>query len=109
LLGGGSRWRGAVLFFVVAIAMPAAWAQTKAPAAAQMCSTCHGANGISSAPDAPNLAGQPAIYLSAQLQAYRSGKRSHEVMNVIAKPLSDADIDTLASWYASFKIEAKLP
>jgi cytochrome c553 len=84
-------------------------AQTKAPASAQMCNTCHGANGISTAPDAPHLAGQPAIYLAAQLRAYRGGKRSHEVMNVIAKPLTDADVDTLAAWYASIKIEAKLP
>jgi len=87
---------------------PAVAAQT-APAAAQMCSTCHGAKGLSTLPNAPHLAGQPAIYIAEQMKAYRSGKRSHEVMNVIAKPLSDADIDTLATWYASIKIEAKLP
>lgn len=86
-----------------------ATAQTKAPAAAQMCSTCHGANGISQIPNAPHLAGQPAIYFAEQMKAYRSGKRSHEVMNVVAKPLSDADIDTLAAWYASIKIEVKTP
>jgi cytochrome c553 len=84
-------------------------AQTKAPAAAQMCSTCHGANGISQIPNAPHLAGQPAIYIVEQMKAYRGGKRSHEVMNVVAKPLSDADIDALAAWYASIKIEVKLP
>ena len=86
-----------------------AMAQSKAPAAAQMCSTCHGANGISQIPNAPHLAGQPAIYIAEQMKAYRSGKRSHEVMNVVAKPLSDADIDALAAWYASIKIEVKLP
>ena len=45
--------------------------------------------------------------MRAQLKAYRSGKRPHEVMNVIAKPLSDADIAELAAWYASIVIEAK--
>jgi cytochrome c553 len=79
------------------------------PAAAQMCSTCHGANGLSTLPNAPNLAGQPAIYVAEQMKAYRSGKRTHEVMNVVAKPLSDADIDTLAAWYASIRIEVKAP
>ena len=83
-------------------------AQT-APPAAQMCSTCHGANGLSTLPNAPNLAGQPAIYVAEQMRAYRSGKRTHEVMNVVAKPLSDADIDALAAWYASIKIEVKTP
>jgi cytochrome c553 len=84
-------------------------AQGKAPDAAQMCAACHGANGMSIAPDAPNLAGQPAIYLNAQLKAYRGGKRTHEVMNVVAKPLSDTDIDALAAWYASIKIDVKAP
>ena len=84
-------------------------AQSKAPAAAQPCATCHGANGLSTLVNAPHLAGQPAIYVAEQLKAYRSGKRQHEVMNVVAKPLSDADIDVLAAWYSSIKIEVKLP
>lgn len=86
-----------------------AMAQTKAPVVAQMCGTCHGANGLSTTPNAPHLAGQPAIYIAEQMKAYRGGKRSHEVMNVVAKPLSDADIDALAAWYASIKIEVKTP
>jgi cytochrome c553 len=74
---------------------------------AQSCAVCHGENGLSRTPDAPNLAGQPAIYLAQQLKNYRSGKRSNEVMNLIAKPLSDADIDNLAEWFASFQIEVR--
>jgi len=70
-----------------------------------VCSTCHGAQGLSVLPNAPNLAGQPAIYLEEQLKHYRNGKRSHEVMGVIAKPLSDSDIENLAAWYANIKIQ----
>ena len=73
------------------------------------CAVCHGQAGISTVPNAPNLAGQPALYLEEQLRNYRSGKRRHEVMSVVAKPLSDADIDDLAAWYASIKIEATPP
>ncbi|HUQ10999.1 MAG TPA: cytochrome c [Steroidobacteraceae bacterium] len=76
-------------------------------AKSQMCATCHGATGLSNAPDTPNLAGQPRIYLVAQLKAYRSGKRAHEVMSVVAKPLSDADIDDLAEWYAAIEVEVR--
>ena len=47
-------------------------------------------------PDTPNLAGQPRTYLAEQMKQFRSGKRSHEVMNVVARPLSDADISDLA-------------
>ena len=76
-------------------------------AKAQMCATCHGALGLSTAPDTPSLAGQPRIYLVAQMKAFRSGKRAHEVMNVVARPLSDADIDALADWYAGIGVEVR--
>jgi cytochrome c553 len=76
---------------------------------AQACITCHGALGLSQAPDAPNLAGQPAIYTAAQLRAYRSGARKHEVMGVIARPLSDEDITQLAAWFASIRVQAEEP
>lgn len=78
-------------------------------AKAAACAVCHGQAGISTVPNAPNLAGQPALYLEEQLRNYRSGKRRHEVMSVVAKPLSDGDIDDLAAWYASIKIEATPP
>jgi len=73
------------------------------------CAVCHGPLGVSVAPDAPNLAGQPAIYLARQLRAYRSGARSHEVMSVIARPLGDDDIAALAAWFASLRVEVKAP
>ncbi len=78
-------------------------------AKAAACAVCHGQNGISIAPDAPHLAGQPAIYVAAQLRAYRSGERKHEVMAVMAKPLSDDDIQNLAAWFASIRVEATAP
>lgn len=76
-------------------------------AKAAPCTACHGPMGIAIAPDAPNLAGQPESYVAAQLRAYRGGKRKHEVMSLMAKPLSDTDIDHLAAWYASIKVAVK--
>ena len=77
--------------------------------AAAACAVCHGPNGLSMLPNAPHLAGQPATYLVEQLKNYRSGKRAHEVMGVIAKPLTDAEIDDLASWYAAMQLSVQLP
>ncbi len=74
---------------------------------AQACAVCHGPLGLSVTPDAPNLAGQPQVYVEAQLRAYRSGKRQHEVMAVMAKTLGDDDIRELAAWYASLVVEVK--
>jgi cytochrome c553 len=73
------------------------------------CVACHGENGISVQPNAPNLAGQPAVYVADQLRQFRSGKRPSEVMAVIAKPLSDQDIDDLAAWYESIRVQATPP
>ncbi|MCX8517297.1 MAG: cytochrome c [Rhodoferax sp.] len=80
--------------------------RTKADTA---CALCHGPNGISTLPNAPNLAGQQAIYLTEQLRNYRSGKRQNDVMNVIAKPLTDAEIAQLAAWFAAIKVTVELP
>jgi cytochrome c553 len=98
------------LALAATFAGPAAGADAAAGRAkAGACATCHGNDGLSVQPNAPHLAGQPAVYVAEQLRLYRSGKRAHEVMSVVAKPLSDADIDDLAAWFASIRIEAKPP
>jgi cytochrome c553 len=75
---------------------------------AQMaCAVCHGQQGLSMQPNVPHIAGQPKIYLVEQLRNYRSGKRHHEVMSVIAKPLTDEDILNLSDWYASLTISVE--
>lgn len=76
-----------------------------ASGAPETCVACHGADGIALIPDAPNLAGETNIYIDTQLKAFRIGKRTHEVMTEIAKPLSDADIRAVADWYAQVKID----
>ncbi|MFC5067005.1 c-type cytochrome [Flaviflagellibacter deserti] len=76
---------------------------------AAVCTTCHGADGISQLPNAPHLAGQPEVYVVEQLKAYRSGARKNEMMTVIAQPLSDQDIDDLAAWFASIQVTATVP
>lgn len=76
---------------------------------AGQCKTCHGIDGIAKIPIAPHIAGENEIYLETQLKAFRSGKREHEIMNVVAKGLSNADIVDLAAWYASIKITAQMP
>jgi len=65
------------------------------------CQACHGSAGVGTAPDIPNLAGQKAGYLQAQLAAFRSKERKHELMNAIAEQLSDADIGNLAAFWSS--------
>jgi cytochrome c553 len=67
------------------------------------CAACHGANGVSQIPNYPNLAGQKAAYLVAQLQAFKSGERkgaSSAIMTPMAAGLSEQDMKDLAAFYA---------
>lgn len=92
------------------LAAPALADAAAGRAKAQMtCAVCHGLDGIARVPDAPHLAGESAIYLTAQLEAFRSGARQHQQMSIIAQGLSDEDIADLADWYASIRITAEMP
>ena len=79
-------------------------------AKALMCQACHGLDGLSKTPDAPNIAGQTEPYLVAQLQAYKSGARKNEAMSVVAPSLSDTDIEDLAAYFSAIEINVvKIP
>jgi len=79
-------------------------------AKALMCQACHGTDGLSKVPDAPNIAGQTEGYLAAQLQAFRAGTRKNETMNVVTSTLSDADIANLAAYFSAIEIKVmKVP
>ncbi len=99
--------------FLLAAALPGAAVAGDAAAgkqkALQACAVCHGQVGIAAAPETPNLAGEPAGYLARQLRAFRSGKRQHEVMGVIAKSLSDEEIDNVTAWFSSIQVSATAP
>lgn len=72
--------------------------------APELCVACHGANGISEVEDVPYLAGDSAMYLEAQLQAFRDGSRVNEVMNAIAADLTDDDIAAAVDWYSKVSL-----
>ena len=64
------------------------------------CAACHGANGNSTDPRYPKLAGQNPAYLYRQLWAFKTGARPSEVMAGIASLLSDADIAAVTDFYS---------
>jgi cytochrome c553 len=70
-------------------------------AKAPVCFACHGPNGNSQNPAFPRLAGQNAVYIAEQLRLFHAGVRKNPVMQPMAAPLSDQDIDNLAVYFAS--------
>ncbi|PWC61320.1 hypothetical protein TSH7_04045 [Azospirillum sp. TSH7] len=106
------RYRWSVLI-LLGLAGYAAGAHAGDPRAGRrkaiQCQTCHGLDGLSKIPEAPNLAGQPETYLRKALTDYKTGARKNEMMSVVAPSLSEADIDDLASYFSSIQIEVTPP
>lgn len=73
------------------------------------CQACHGLDGLSKNPEAPNLAGQIEGYLVKSLAEYKSGARKNEAMNIVAKDLSDQDMADIAAYYSSIQVDVLPP
>lgn len=69
------------------------------------CAACHGADGNSMNPEWPSLAGQHRKYIIMQLNNYQEGLRENALMSAQAMPLTDADKEKLATYFASQAIE----
>lgn len=70
------------------------------PRLSDVCIACHGFKGDSQNQRYPSLAGQPAPYITAQLQNFASGTRSNPYMTPLAMTLSEAEIKALADYFA---------
>ena len=75
----------------------------------QVCANCHGLDGQATSGGnsamSPSLSAQRKEYLVARLQAYRSGKLEHPQMTLVARMISEQDIENVAAWYSSLEIE----
>ncbi|GGH51719.1 cytochrome c [Comamonas phosphati] len=68
-----------------------------------VCAACHAADGNSTVPLQPKLAGQHPEYLVKQLREFKDGKRNDPIMKGMAATLSDADMQNVAAWLHSQK------
>jgi len=94
------------ILFTAALACtaPAVFAQdSNARNLAAGCAICHGTEGHAVTKDVTTLAGIPQDHLAKQLRDFRDGKRPATVMHQIAKGYTDAQIETMAAWFASQK------
>jgi len=96
----------AILSALAATALPAAAADPKALARGEeivqaKCFICHGAEGESSSPAFPRLAGQNASYMVRQLNDYKSGRRKSSTMQPMVEDLNETDFKALGAFFAS--------
>src|SRR5499426_1194579 len=69
--------------------------------AQEVCVSCHGEQGVSAAPEYPNLAGQSGAAIYKQLNDYRTGSRTNQLMTDIAKALDEPTLADIAAYYAA--------
>jgi cytochrome c553 len=102
----------AALGAVLAVIAPSAASAGDAKAGRQKittCQACHGLDGLSKNPEAPNLAGQIESYLVKALAEYKTEARKNESMNIVTKELSDQDMADIAAYYSSIQVDVLPP
>lgn len=110
---GCKPWVGALVFWaagaVSAATMEAADLAAGDPQAgqakAEVCASCHAADGNSSIAIYPKLAEQNARYLEQHIKAFRDGQRVDASMQPMVEGLSDQDVADLAAYYAAQSVQ----
>ncbi len=73
------------------------------------CVTCHNVAALAGSDTIPNIAGQHALYISRQLEAWQTGARNNDpgsIMSSIAKKLTADEINAVALYFARQKRKA---
>lgn len=73
---------------------------------AEVCGACHGADGNSTIPTIPSLAGQPKQFIVSALFMFREGRRKNDQMMPFVEKLKNADLNDLALFFSSQKMTA---
>ena len=92
------RW-AAILAATVVLLPAGARAQT-IDEKAQVCTGCHGENGVPERKTWPAIWGQQQGYLYLQLRDFKSGARKDDLMSPIAQSLERADMQALALYFS---------
>src|SRR5262245_62707885 len=99
---------GFAMFLAIAQSAQAADIEAGKRLATTVCAACHGETGVSVSDTIPNLAGQRARYVEAQLKFFKDGTRKEPgavsraaIMNAIAAQLGADDIVNVAAYFES--------
>ena len=91
-----------LVFLALAIIPVVAWAETVQERAAP-CLACHGESGRSEIENTPSLGGQQPAYVLIQLYMFREKMRTFDIMNEMAKDLTDDDLRAFSDHIGTLK------
>jgi len=79
-----------------------AQAETPSPETlAYTCVGCHGANGNSTGPATPSIAGMGAEYFVESMEEFKAGERPNSIMTRIAKGYSSEEIEAMSTYFSA--------
>ena len=91
-----------ITFLALSISSVSAGDPTSGKAKASLCAACHGAEGNSTNPEWPKLAGQHASYIIEQTLAIKNGDgRVNALMAPMVANLSTDDLADIAAYFAT--------
>jgi cytochrome c553 len=70
--------------------------------AANICASCHGADGVSPDPQFPHMAGQSAYAIYKQLHDFKNGARGNDIMASVVDMLDDEQMADIAAHFSYF-------
>jgi cytochrome c553 len=89
-----------VYYFAGKTLTPGSKPQGTVPKAAQLCTSCHGQDGVGINGQYPTLAGQHPDYIARALTEYKKGGRKNPIMSGFAAQLKDEDIAVIADYFS---------
>jgi len=89
-----------VAYFAGKPLTPDAKPQGTLPPVAQVCTSCHGQDGVGITPQYPTLAGQHPDYLVRALEEYKLGGRKNPIMKGFASQLEESDMKVIADYFS---------
>ena len=67
------------------------------------CLACHGEKGVSETSEVPSLAGMPEKFTLIQLYLFRERMRKIEIMNDVAKGMTNDDLQRFSDYFAKLR------
>jgi sulfide dehydrogenase cytochrome subunit len=86
-------------------AAPKTMTGASAEALSYTCMGCHGADGVSTGPGIPTIAGIPESNFVDVMNAYKSGEAYSTIMGRIATGYSDEEIEAMAKYFSKQKFK----
>jgi cytochrome c553 len=95
------RAHAIITTLIMTLAPPLSSAVAQTPdQKAQLCSACHGDNGVPQQKTTPVIWGQQLGYLYLELRDYKSGARKNDQMSAVAATLERDDMMALAEYFS---------